>query len=121
MQKDILVVDDHPGIQLLLTDILESAGYRVVTAETGTEALEKVHAQAFDLLILDYKLPVLDGREVLARLEQQEMQVPVILISGLVEEMKMDEQNNGLLKGVLAKPFDVQAVSDMIEGVLHPS
>lgn len=119
MQKEILVVDDQPGIRLLLNDILKSAGYRVITAETGTEALEKIYAQAFDLLILDYKLPVLDGSAVIERLEQEALYVPVILMSGLVEEMDMCGQENSLLKGVLAKPFDVQAVNDMVKGVLN--
>src|SRR5690625_527709 len=61
MQKEILVVDDQPGIRLLLTDIFENDGYKVNTAETGQEALDKIYKNFFDLIILDYKLPILDG------------------------------------------------------------
>lgn len=118
MQKEILIVDDQPGIRLLLTDIFENEGYRVVTAETGREALDKIYKNSFDLLILDYKLPILDGLEVLERLEQEKIMIPAILMSGLVEEMRVEAKQYSLLKEILAKPFDVKSISELVQTIL---
>jgi two-component system response regulator (stage 0 sporulation protein F) len=114
MQKKILVVEDQPGIRLLLTDILEGEGYGVTTAATGKEAFNEIGKTTFDLLILDYKLPVLTGVEVLNKLEREHIYIPAILMSGMVEEMRPEEKTHSLIRGVLAKPFDVKAISDMV-------
>ena len=118
MQKEILIVDDQPGIRLLLTDVFESEGYRVITAETGKEALDKIYKHAFDLLILDYKLPVVNGIEVLTRLERENMVIPAILMSGLAEEMEQEAEGLRSLKDVLAKPFDIKMVIEMVKSIL---
>lgn len=118
MQKEILIVDDQPGIRLLLTDVFESEGYKVITAETGKEALDKIHNNAFDLLILDYKLPVVNGIEVLTQLEQENMLIPAILMSGLAEEMERKAGNLRSLKNILAKPFDIKTAIEMVKSTL---
>src|SRR5690625_536484 len=117
MQKEILIVDDQPGIRLLLTDVVESEGYRVITAETGKEALDKIYKHAFDLLILDYKLPVVNGIEVLTSLERENMMIPAILMSGMAEEMKHGAQALRSLMEVLAKPFDIKMVTEMVKSI----
>jgi signal transduction histidine kinase/CheY-like chemotaxis protein len=92
--QSLLLVDDDEGFVQLVARILESTGqpYRISVAHTGAEALHKLAAEPPDAMILDMALPVLDGREVLARKAQDARlaAVPVIVVSApLVEEQTM--------------------------------
>ncbi|MFD1036880.1 response regulator [Virgibacillus byunsanensis] len=117
MEKEILVVDDQPGIRLLLQEIFTNEGYKVTTAITGREALDKLYNKPYDLLILDYKLPIMDGGKVLQQLEAANIDIPAILMSGLAEDM-IKEYQGSLVKGILAKPFNVQYVCDLVKSIL---
>ncbi|HLR74657.1 MAG TPA: response regulator [Virgibacillus sp.] len=114
----ILVVDDQPGIRLLLTEIFTHKGYEVSTAKTGREALDKINARSFDLVILDYKLPILDGLEVIKQLEQQDCTIPLILMSGLTEQLSKQRKESRLIKKIVSKPFDVQKMSTLVQSML---
>ena len=114
----ILVVDDQPGIRLLLTEIFTHKGYEVNTAKTGREALDKINARSFDLVILDYKLPILDGLEVIKQLEQQDCTIPLILMSGLTEHLSKQRKESRLIKKIVSKPFDVQKMSTLVQSML---
>lgn len=71
MNKKILVVDDEESIVTLLSYNLERAGYDVVTARDGEEALEKAASEQPDLIVLDLMLPKMDGIEVCKQLRIQ--------------------------------------------------
>lgn len=114
MTKKILVVDDQPGIRLLLQEAFTDGGYDVTTSETGKEALDRMYAESFDLVILDYKLPVMDGSQVLKHLEHNQMFIPAIVMSGLAEDYKEELQQFTVIKEVFAKPFNIQEVSHFI-------
>ncbi len=118
MKKEILVVDDQPGIRLLLQEIFTNEGYHVTLANTGKEALDILYKNSFDLLMLDYKLPVVDGVQVIKQLELNKVEIPVILMSGLTEEVVEESQKYKLVKKVLAKPFNVQDVSDFTKSLI---
>ena len=79
----VLVVEDDPHSSDLLSDYLETAGYRVVRATTATEALERAAALRPDIITLDILLPERDGFHVLAKLKQQPetREIPVVLVS----------------------------------------
>ncbi|GAB3044762.1 response regulator [Virgibacillus ainsalahensis] len=115
MGKEILVVDDQPGIRLLLTDLLSNEGYHITTASTGKEAVDYANSNTFDLLIIDYKLPVLDGSEVLQKLEENKMKLPVIVISGLVETIDQELQQYNNVKAVIGKPFDISGFIEEVK------
>lgn len=114
MTKKILVVDDQPGIRMLLTDILEKEGYLVSTANTGQQALDAITAQSYDLIILDYKLPIVDGSQVLQEMDTKAIHLPAIIISGLAEDITKEAENYSFVKKVLAKPFNVQDISKAV-------
>jgi two-component system nitrogen regulation response regulator NtrX len=82
MPKTILVADDEKGIRDTLKRLLEYEGYRVALAEDGTEALRKTENETVDLVLLDIKMPGIDGMEVLSRLHQSQPGLPVVIISG---------------------------------------
>ncbi|MGP4106182.1 response regulator [Virgibacillus sp. L01] len=118
MKKEILVVDDQPGIRLLLQEIFTNEGYHVTLAKTGKEALNILDNSSFDLLMLDYKLPVVDGVQVIQQLEHDKVEIPIILMSGLSEEIVEESQKFKLVKKVLEKPFNVQDVSDFTKSLI---
>lgn len=79
--KKALVVDDTKNIRLLLEKTLEIEGFSVETASTGTEALNKLRTEAFDLVFLDIKLPEISGTEVLRKIRSEGNNTPVIIIT----------------------------------------
>ena len=86
----ILVVDDDPAMLNATTIVLESRGYQVLTAQDGEEALAKVAEEKPDLLILDLLLPVMDGFEVIKRLDEQwgtsDSRIPILILSAVKED-----------------------------------
>ena len=78
----ILVTDDESSIRSALREILEFEQYEVSEAASGDEALTKLQAEAFDLLLLDIKMKGMDGFELLEKLNEASIQVPVIMLTG---------------------------------------
>ena len=70
-QRSILVVDDEPEIRDALTEILTGAQHRVVTASSGREALERMAAETFDVILTDIRMPDLDGRALYEEIERR--------------------------------------------------
>ena len=113
MQKDrILIVDDEPDIALILKLQLEDAGYQTVRARDGVEALEAIERERFTLIMLDIKMPRMDGLEVLSRIRGDE--TPVVMMTAHGSE---DIAVNAMKKGALdyiSKPF---STDDMLQKV----
>ncbi len=82
MSYTVLVVDDEPSIRSSMKMILQHAGYRFIEAANGTEGLEKIASEDPDVVILDVKMPEMDGLDVLEALKGQGSTVPVIVVSG---------------------------------------
>lgn len=80
----ILIVEDEAAIRRVLSKILkeEDASYEVFEAEDGHQGLEMIQAQSFDLVFCDIKMPVMDGMELLAAMQDQYSEIPVVMISG---------------------------------------
>ncbi len=81
----LLFVDDEESIRLLYKEEFGDRGYDVVLASNGEEALEKFAATDPDLLVIDIKMPGMDGIEVLKRIREQSRKVPVILCTAYGE------------------------------------
>lgn len=117
MTSKILVVDDQPGIRLLLQEVLTSEGYQVILASTGKEALEKNLQAQFDLIILDYKLPIINGNEVLVRLEKEGIHTPVILMSGMAETIQTEIEGIKSIQKIIAKPFNIKELCNLVKDI----
>ena len=122
MQYKILVVDDEQSIRELITFNLEKAGYQVLCAEDGLEALKLIQDKV-DLVVLDLMLPEVDGLEVCRRLkgEQQTAGIPVIMLTAKDEEI---DKILGLELGAddyLTKPFSPRELVARIKAVLRRS
>ncbi|VXD14534.1 EAL domain-containing protein [Planktothrix paucivesiculata] len=111
-QGDILIVDDLPDNLRLLRDTLSEEGYKVRSATTGAMAIRAAHSPSTDLILLDIKLPDLDGYEVCRKLKSdgRTADIPVIFLSALNET---SNKVQGLAAGgvdYISKPFQVQEV-----------
>lgn len=104
----VLVVDDDSLNRMLLTTNLQQQGYRVATARDGLQALELLHSQPFDVVLLDLLMPEMDGYQVLAQMKQDPIlrHVPVIVISALDEMASIIRCIEMGATDYLAKPFD---------------
>jgi CheY-like chemotaxis protein len=91
----ILLVDDNANGLAARKNVLEELGHHIVTASTGVGALEHLATQKFHLVVTDYRMPRMDGLELIVRLRKQTPDLPVILISGFVDALGMNEQNTG--------------------------
>jgi CheY-like chemotaxis protein len=91
----ILLVDDNQAGLAARKSVLEEIGYKVTTAVSGHEGLECFSGEAFDLVITDYKMPRMNGIELIERVRKQNKEIPIILISGFAEPLGLDESNTG--------------------------
>jgi DNA-binding response OmpR family regulator len=118
MAQTVLVVDDEPEIVKLVRAYLEAAGYRVVTAKDGREALLVTRHEKPDLIILDLTMPEMDGLEFTRRL-RQEKNTPVIMLTARVEET---DRIIGLELGAddyVTKPFSPREIVARVRAVLR--
>jgi two-component system phosphate regulon response regulator PhoB len=121
MTHRILVVDDEPDITALVTYHLARAGFRVSTANTGTDALRAAREERPDLVVLDLMLPGASGYDVLAELRSREetRDVGVILLTARREE---PDRIRGLTLGAddyLTKPFSPQELTLRVQNLLR--
>ena len=114
----ILVVDDEPKITQLVRDYLERAGFNVVTAGDGREALMRARTESPDLVVLDLGLPQLDGLDV-TRLIRRETDVPIIMLTARDDET---DKLIGLELGAddyVTKPFSPRELVARVRAVLR--
>jgi len=110
----ILVADDESIIRLGLKHILEEAGHTVYTAENGTQAIKQAESCQPNLVILDIKMPELDGLEA-ARLLLNKTQVPVIFLTAYGEQELIERAARLPIMGYLVKPIKETELLAMIE------
>ena len=91
----ILLVDDNKLGLVARKTVLEEQGYRVTTAQDGQEAFERLVRDRFDLVITDYKMPKMNGLELITKIRGRQMEMPIILISGYADALGMTEAGTG--------------------------
>ena len=108
MPKKILAVDDERHIVRLVEVNLQRAGYEVVTAYDGREALEKVKAETPDLVVLDVMMPYMDGFEVLKNLKADPAtaDIPVIMLTAKAQDADVFRGWQSGVDCYLTKPFN---------------
>ena len=121
-QRTILVADDESHILHVVSLKLRNAGYRVLTAHDGQEALDAALQERPDLIITDYHMPQLSGLELCRRLKQDPSlpQIPVIMLTARGYHLEpQDTEQSGILK-MLSKPFSPRqllvTVNEVLEG-----
>ena len=117
-KRTLLVVDDEKKILRLLRDYLKAAGYRVLTAYDGCQALALARQAQPDLIVLDVMLPGIDGFEVCRALRSEGSRVPVVMLTARVRD---GDREMALALGVaefVEKPFSPRELVGRVYGLL---
>ncbi len=104
------MVDDDRRMVKTICDILMVKGYDSVKAYSGEEAVEKVASEAPDCVLMDIKMPGIDGVEALTMIKGASPELPVVLMSAYASYEKTEEAKRQGAYGVLAKPVDIQQI-----------
>ncbi len=113
-QPRILIVDDEEDLTSAMVERLELRGFQVEAATSGIEALKRVSETDFDVLILDVKMPGIDGLQLMAEINRQHLDLPVILLTG---HGSAAEAERGMREGAfdyLMKPIDLNTLVEKI-------
>lgn len=108
MDKKILVVDDQYGIRLLLQEVFSKENVHIFQASNGKQALDIIQTEKPDLILLDMKMPGMDGLELLRRLRKFNTEAKVIMMTAYGElDMVAEASRLGALTH-FTKPFDIE-------------
>lgn len=119
----VLLVEDCPVYKEMISTMLGAAGLRFLHVESGEEALAKMGKWQPDILLLDYRLPGIDGLETLRRLRvgHELASLPVIMLTGVSESSVVDRSIQGGAQGFIVKPSDRNTILGKIFGLLSTS
>ncbi|MEK4384722.1 response regulator [Solibacillus sp. FSL W7-1464] len=117
--KGILIVDDQQGIRMLLNEVFKKEGFTTYLAANGFDAIKIAQENALDCVLLDMKIPGMDGLEILARLKENHPELPVMMMTAYVEQHMMDRANElGVVK-YFTKPFNIFEVRDEVNKLVE--
>jgi CheY-like chemotaxis protein len=114
LRKWILVADDERALRMLLVRVLTQAGYTVVAARHGVEALELARQVFPHLIILDLRMPRMSGLEVLAHVRH----IPVIVLSGYLRDLPPDLASRPNIVAMLEKPVTLDVLRSTVRAAL---
>ena len=114
----ILVVDDEDALRTVLSAELEGEGYRVSSAGDGAEAINILKTQVFDLILLDIKMPNVDGFEVLKFVKENQPSTKVIMLTGFADLKNAIESKKLGAEDFVSKPYDLVDLLTTVERVL---
>ncbi len=115
----ILVVDDEPPIMALCLKILGRLGHEVEGVTAGEEALSKLVGKPVDLLVVDYKMPGVNGFEVVRRARVLQPGLKVVLITGHGTREVIGEAMDDKIEGILVKPFTPDELAHTVTAALE--
>ena len=114
----ILICDDEDALRTILSSELAGAGYEVATAADGEEGVTEVKNRKFDLVLLDIKMPKMDGFEVLKYIKKDHPGVKVIMLTGFADLKNAIESKKYGAEDFVSKPYDLVDLLTTIERVL---
>ena len=115
----ILVVDDDEALRTILSTELSTAGYDVISASDGDEAISFLRKNNFDVALLDIKMPGVDGIEVLKFLHKNFPRMKVIMLTGFADLKHAMEAKEFGARDFITKPYRLEDVLSTIENVLR--
>ncbi len=115
----ILIVDDDPSIRKVLAAILEEKGYKVDTAETGKQAIQKSRTKFFNLALLDVRLPDMEGTQLLTQMKQTTPPMVRIMVTGYPSLQNAVEALNKGANAFIIKPLNIDHALAIIEKLLE--
>lgn len=122
MKRRILIVDDDAEVLWLFSKFLERRDREIETASSGKQALERVRAGPFDLILLDLKMPDMDGTETLREIRKIDPEVPVYIVTAFQAEWEdrlRRVSEDGIAFELLRKPIERRELLLAVESVLE--
>ncbi len=119
--QKVLIVDDEPEVLKSLENMVKSIGYEVDSARSGYKALEHYKTYKPDIVLLDWKMPVMDGETCAKKILKNDPAARIVIISGY-QESAVNEEETGLkndIKDFVLKPFDIDEISKVISKALQ--
>jgi CheY-like chemotaxis protein len=115
----VIVCEDEKFIRWALAEHLRSSGYTVDEAENGIECLELVAKAVPDLILLDLRMPKMDGTATLKKLRAQGINIPVFILSGFGVPGATKEAEELGAQGFIAKPYHLSEISQLLDATLQ--
>ncbi len=115
--KKILVADDEDILRILIADTLED-DFDIEEAEDGKEALEKIRANDYDLVILDYMMPYLTGLEVLEQVRNDQNETQVLMLTAKAQDADREQAIQKGANYFMSKPFSPMELLKLVEKIL---
>ena len=117
-KRSILVVDDEDYLRTVLSSELVNEGYEVRTAPDGDDAIKEMGEASFDLVLLDIKMPRMNGFEVLKHIKEQHGKTKVVMLTGFADLKNAIESKKLGADDFVSKPYDLVDLLTTIERVL---
>jgi CheY-like chemotaxis protein len=114
----VLVVDDEEHIRDILAESLGQAGFKVETAKDGREGLKMLAKKRYALLLLDVRMPLISGLNLLSRIRKLTRRMPVIVITGLAGPEEVRQAMEMGAAKIVRKPFQIEKLMEDVRGVL---
>ena len=118
-KEKILIVDDEEIMRNFLLDVFMDEGYNLDSAADGTEALEKISKNQYQLIITDIRMPGVDGTQVLKKAKESDPHVEVIVITGYASPQTKQECLRLGAAYYLAKPFQINQIRALVNKVVR--
>ena len=115
----VLVTDDEDDFRHLMTFWLESKGYTVAAAPNGAEAIKLIKAESPDIVFMDLNMPVMDGAQTIREIREFDKDLPIILISAYLDDVKIKDATSHGISGVFYKGKDFEQGLSLLETVLR--
>src|SRR5947209_9417810 len=113
-KMNILVVDDDPFVRETIQMLLKCDGHRVCEANSGAEALAMFEPEKFDLVFTDYLMPTMKGDELASVIKRRSPRLPIILLTGCLEQLERCAHTLGDIDMVVGKPFAFETVREAL-------
>ncbi len=121
MGKLFLVVDDSVSMRQMVSFAIKDAGYDVLAAENGVDALAKLHGVRIDMVITDLNMPDMDGIELIRTLRTMPEYkfIPIVMLTTEAEESKKQEGKQAGASGWIVKPFSPDKLLTVVKKFVH--
>ncbi len=116
--KRIFILDDDVSAAMTLALLVSNLGYEPVTCQSPTDALARLLAEPFDLLITDYQMLLLNGLQIAQKLRNDDCKISIVLISGDVSDIDLFLAHQLEVRAILAKPLNVTRLKEVLEAIL---
>jgi CheY-like chemotaxis protein len=118
-KQRILSVEDNEQIRVVISELLEQAGYEVELSSTLADGLRRAAGGRFNLIILNYMLPDGTGLELCNEIRQFDPHIPIIFFASNNAEIDIQRERSNCAQGYLTKPADISNIVSTIDGLLN--